>query len=133
MSNPEIRARFIRLAVMQAKEASKLGDEACYRLLVSTLDITKVFPKELVQEEINITTEAMSSKFIRPAGYSQSIFESLSPTLFLDMTPVEVEAIANPNPNKLQSSCSAITKFYAAINRLPAQDKDIVTYGLLSN
>jgi hypothetical protein len=132
MSTPEIRARFVRLAVKQAIEASKYGGEACFRLLKSTLNITKVFPKELVNEEVNLTTEAMSSNFVRPIGYSAEAFESLSPTLFSNMTPDEINAIAEPNQNQLQSSCSAIIKFYEAIDKMPAKNKDIVIYGLLS-
>lgn len=133
MSTPEIRARFIVLAVKQAKEASKYGGEACYRLLKSSLDVTKVFPKELVNEEINLTTEALSSNFVRPIGYSISTFETVSPSLFFGMSPAEVNAIAEPNPNQVQSSCSAIIKFYEAIDKMPAKNKDIVIYGLLSS
>lgn len=133
MSTPEIRARFIRLAVKQAKEASKFGGEACYRLLKSTLDITKVFPKELVNEEINLTTEALSSSFVRPIGYSAAEFESLTPSLFVSMTTAEINSIAEPNPNQVESTCPAILKFYEAIDKLPAKNKDIVIYGLLSN
>lgn len=133
MSTPEIRARFIRLAVKQAREASKYGGEACYRLLKSTLDVTKVFPKELVNEEINLTTEALSSNFIRPVRYSSALFQSLSPSLFSSMTEAEVNAIAEPNPSQVQSSCQAIIKFYEAIDKLPNQNKDIVIYGLLTS
>lgn len=133
MSTPEIRARFIRLAVKQAKEASKYGGEACYRLLKTTLDVTKVFPKELVNEELNLTTEALSSNFVRPIGYSAAEFESLTPSLFTSMTPAEISSIAEPNPNQVQSTCPAILKLYEAIDRLPAKNKDIVTYGLLTS
>ena len=133
MSTPEIRARFVSLAVKQSKEASKYGGEACYRLLKSTLDVTKVFPKELINEELNLTTEALSSNFIRPIGYSTETFNSLSPSLFAAMTPAEVNAIAEPNPNQVQSSCPALIKFYEAIDKMPAKNKDIVIYGLLSS
>ena len=133
MSTPEIRARFIGLAVKQGREASKYGGEACYRLLKSTLDVTKVFPKELVNEEKNLTTEALSSNFVRPVGYSTAMFQSLSPSLFSNMTEAEVKAIAEPNPSQVQSSCPAIIKFYEAIDKLPNQNKDIVIYGLLTS
>ena len=133
MSTPEIRARFVRLAVKQAREASKYGGEACYRLLKSTLDITKVFPKELVNEEVSLTTEALSSNFVRPVGYSAAVFQSLSLSLFSSMTEAEVNAIAEPNPSQVQSSCPAIIKFYEAIDKLPNQNKDIVIYGLLTS
>jgi hypothetical protein len=75
----------------------------------------------------------MSSNFVRPIGYSAEAFESLSPTLFTNMTPDEINAIAEPNQNQLQSSCSAITKLYEAIDKMPAKNKDIVIYGLLSS
>jgi ATP-dependent protease ClpP protease subunit len=133
MSNPEIRANFIKLSVKQAKEASKYGDEACYRLLKSTLDITKVFPKELVNEEIALTTEALSSIFVYPTDFSPEAFKSITPLLFSGMTPAEVNSIAEPNPNQMKNTCPAILKFYEAIDRLPAKNKDIVIYGLLTS
>jgi ATP-dependent protease ClpP protease subunit len=131
MSTPEIRARFVKLGVKQAKEVSKYGGEACYKLLMSTINIYKVFPKEMVNEEIALTTDALSSSFVKPQNYSQGAFDSITPSLFSSMTPAEVSAISEPNQNQVQSTCPALIKFYEALDKLPSQNKDIAVYGLL--
>jgi len=131
-STPEIRAKFIAFAVKQSREASKINNEVCYKLLTSTLDVTKVFSKELVAEELNLTIEALNSSYIAPRGYSKAQFEQLTLTTFLSLSESEIATITSPSLTN-KNNCSALTKFYEAIDNLPSQSKDIVAYGLFSS
>jgi len=131
-STPEIRAKFIALAVKQSREASKIGNEACYKLLTSTLDVTKVFSKELVAEEMNLIIEALNSSYIAPKDYTKVVFEQLSLTAFLSLSESEIATVSSPSLTN-KNNCSALTKFYEAINNLPSKSKDILAYGLFSN
>lgn len=131
-STPEIRAKFIAFAVKQSREASKISNEACYKLLTSTLDVTKVFSKELVAEEVNLTIEALNSSYIAPRGYSKAQFEQLTLTAFLSLSESEIASITSPSLTN-KNNCSALTKFYEAIDNLPSQSKDIIAYGLFSS
>jgi hypothetical protein len=133
MSTPEIRERFIAMAFNQARESSRLGGAACYKLITSTLDITKVFSKELVAEEFNLTKEALNSTYIPAKGYSKQLYESLAARAAASLTDTEIVAITSPNPNLTDYSCSAITKFYESIEKLGKESKDIVAYGMLAN
>uniref|UniRef100_UPI0040472C7F hypothetical protein n=1 Tax=Polynucleobacter sp. TaxID=2029855 RepID=UPI0040472C7F len=133
MSTPELRARFITMAVNQAREASRLGGEACYKLITLTLDITKVFSKELVAEEFNLTKEALNSSYIPAKGYSMQLYASLAARATASLTEAEIAAISSPNPNRTDYSCSAITKFYESIEKLGKDSKDVIAYGMLAN
>jgi len=133
MSTPELRAKFISLAVKQSREASKISGEACYRLITSTLDVTKVLSRDLVTEELNLTKEALYSNYIPAKGYSNELFESLTARIVANLTEAEISAISAPNPNRTDYSCSAITKFYESIEKLGKDNKDVITFGLLAN
>jgi ATP-dependent protease ClpP protease subunit len=131
-STPEIRTRFISLAAKQSREASKIGNEACYKLLTTTLDVTKAFPKELVDEELNLIKDALNSSFIAPKGYREVLYEQLLQTALSSLSDSELSTVTSPSLNN-KNNCPAITKFYEAIDNLPRQNKDIVAYGLFSS
>jgi hypothetical protein len=130
-STPEIRTRFISLSAKQSREASKIGNEACYKLLTTTLDVTKVFPKELVDEELNLIKDALNSSYIAPVGYREVLYEQLLQTALTSLSDSELSTVTSPSLNN-KNNCSSITKFYEAIEKLPRQSKDIVAYGLFS-
>ncbi len=131
-STPDIRARFVRLSLKQSLEVSRYGGEACYRLLTSTLDVGKVLPKPLVREELDLGIEALSASFVPPKNYSDKAFERALTKIFNGMTESEIRAIAEPNPKDVSHTCSALVKFYTALDQEHPASKDILAYGMLN-
>jgi hypothetical protein len=131
-STPEIRSRFITLAVDQSRHVQRLGPEFCGALLSSTLDVTKALPTSLVQREVSLTEEALDSDFLVPTNYSAEAYEKYIGLVVADMTQTEISAISDPGRAPTEATCKGLVKFYEGIASLPRSQKDIVIYGILS-
>ena len=86
----------------------------------------------MLAEEMNLIIEALNSSYIAPKDYTKVVFEQLSLTAFLSLSESEIATVSSPSLTN-KNNCSALTKFYEAINNLPSKSKDILAYGLFSN
>lgn len=131
-STPEIRARFITLAVDQSRYVATLGPQFCGAFIASKLDITKTLPKALVDREIKITSDALDSEFTPPTNYTKTSFEKYLAQATYDMSTAEIDAVSKASLTPTEATCSGLVKFYEGIAMLPTVQRDIVTYGLFS-
>lgn len=131
-STPEIRARFIALSVDQTRHVATLGPKFCGAFLASRLDVTKTLPKALVEREIALTQEALETDFVPPLNYSNKLFEQYLVNALTGMTAEQISAVTVPTATPTQVTCIGIVNFYKGISTLPASQRDIVTFGILS-
>lgn len=128
-STPEIRTRFADIGAAQAAEIAKLGGSACAAYMLGQLDITKILPKTLVDQESKLTEEALDSKFVRPKNYTDAAFGKAVQAAVSGMTDAEIGAVSSPDAKNGEVSCIGMVKYYNGIKKLPFDQRDIVIYG----
>jgi len=127
-SNQKIRLQFVMLGLEESQAIAKFGGETCYKFLTSQVDVTKVFPDEIVKKELKIYDEALNAKLEIPLNYSEKAAESIFTEIFTQIDSKEVSALMKPSIENGNLNCSSSISLYKAINSLSPSKQDIVIY-----
>jgi len=120
------------LTVDELKAARAVADEACGLLLSSQLDITKVFPPELVQRELDWTLDVLKGPMIPRAPVDAAAFDAALEPL-LEILPAEqLVALGYPEAFADQPGfmCEATLNLYQAALVMPEPDRSFLLRGM---
>lgn len=123
---------FLNLMIHQLSAARDLGPKACAMFLDSKLDVTKVFPSELIKEEMNWGLAQLNAQPLRRAAIAQAQFEAaLAPlTETLDESILQVIAAPEDFIDQPKRRCDAMLAFYEAVAAQPARPRSVLLRGM---
>ena len=127
-ANEEGLQGFLEIMIKQLDAARQLGPKACGLYLEAKLDATKVFSKDLVQEELNWGLNALRSEPIAKPMPSQEEVDSAFASIWTHLPEPYLQVVAAPNDfvDQPKLRCDAMFSFYEAVAELPASSRATV-------
>lgn len=132
VANDQQLERFLNLSVDQLTAAKAIGDEACGLLIASKLDVTKVFPAELVEREMQWMLEVLEGEFEPRPALDQARVEKVLIQAFEGVPAEYLQVVGDLSAfsNDPELQCDASIAFYKAVVALPAAPRALALQGL---
>lgn len=128
-ASDEVMDRFLTLIVRQARAAREISVEACALLARGELNPTLNLPRELVLEELELTTAALNAP-ANPVPFDRPRAERLLRQVMADLPMEQLGAIgsigdaaADIPPDIM---CDAATALYERVQALPQAERVVV-------
>jgi hypothetical protein len=126
---------FLTLLIHQLIAARDLGAEACGLYLEARLDVTKVFPPELVQEEFNWGLAQLKTQPVARPAVTQAQFGAALEPLTEALDPWVLQVVGAPDDfvDQPKRRCDAMLAFYQAVAAQPAKPRSVILRGLFQS
>jgi hypothetical protein len=133
-ANAEVLDRYILLMGRQAEAARALGFEACDRLVRGELNIGLVLPAALVEEEMALTTAALTAP-VNPEALDGAEAVRILEGLISSLPEAQIDAINSMTDTNVRSNpadrCEAVINLFGRIAALPPPARRLVTRNML--
>lgn len=126
-ANTEQLRTFVALSIDQLSAARSISDEACGLLIAGALDITKVFPPQLLQRELDWTLSVLAGSLTPQSPVSEvQATAAIEPLLAaLDPQYIMVAADLEAYADDPGLQCDASIHFYDAVMALSERNQSI--------
>jgi len=126
---------FARLSIDQLAAAQAVSDAACGLLIASELDVQNVLPPELIEREIQWTTQVLEGAFQPLPHVSNAQFDAALTRAFKSIAAEHVEVVSDLPAYADQPGlqCAASIALYKSVLGLPAATRKVALRGLFQS
>jgi hypothetical protein len=123
---------FLNLMIHQMNAAQALGPKACSLFLDSKLDVTKVFSRELIEEEMKWgLSQLEASPRVRETVPAAQFEKALEPIAnVLDQSILQVIAAPEQFTDEPARRCTSMLAFYEAVAAQPSGARAVLMRGM---
>jgi len=133
-STSGVRNEFLNLLITQMNTANAISGDMCIAFLQGKATSTAIFDKNLIDEELRITSDALKLPPIKVSSISNEEFGKLIPPIISILTQEQKEILASGKLDAADSSavCNTYIDLYTKISEQPSKIKDKVFVYMLS-
>jgi len=124
---------FVTLLINEMSAARSLSGDACAKLMVGKLDITKTLPQDIVEQEEDFLWKALANPTPAKRSSPDPVQVAMAfQTAFTILPPQYIPVVANMKAYSSQPDlvCEATIAFYRAIAELPKQQRHVALQGV---
>lgn len=135
-ADPNTLDEFVTLLINEMSAAQAVSEDACARLMVAKLDITKTLPQEIVEQEEKFLLKALAKPTLAERSSPDPIQVAAAFQIaFTNLPQHHIPVVANMKAYSSQPAlvCEATIALYRAIRELPAQQRHVALQGVFQN